>query len=648
MHPLRPVLLALVVVVGTAGAAHAAPPQLGALTQLPGTAGCITDSSAPPCLTGDEIYSPEGIAMSPYGNDVYVAENYYGGVTHLRRDASGGLTYVSCINATGSNGCGGFAPLTEAHDVAVSPDGHQVYVITRATAGAIITLDRNATTGELTPSTVKPCIADTGVNGCEDDHGMADLNAIAIAPNGSTIYVGSGTSQGGVAVLARDAATGVLTYRTCTNGDGHDSCQTSAALNDVEGLEVSPDSAFVYSAARSGKLATMRYDGTHLNVLQCFNTGGTVVSGCVQHNAIFAPVQVAIAEGPTGSSSLYAADYNGNVVTEWIRDRGAGTLIYKGCRSYNGAVNSHTGICVTDNVEQGAVDVAAAPGGDTVYMLGDRSNPDQGSQAIAAYRRDPTTGALTKIVGSCWADVSDVPSGCTAAHGMYDPRALVVSSNGAWAQVAGSSAVATFSAEVAPTCAPVSAMTTAPAPVTIALPCADANGDPLTLSVGTPPAHGTLGAIGGDGSVGYTPAAAFAGDDSFTYSASDGTLSSTPATAAVHVAQAPAGNAADTKAPTVTIRSLRCARHNHRRRCHAKGRAADDRAVTRVEVAVNRIKPKRHAGGAATRYRRAALANGVWSVSVGSLKRGRYRVRARAYDAAGHVRAVSRVIRVKR
>jgi hypothetical protein len=63
---------------------------------------------------------------------------------------------------------------------------------------------------------------------------------------------------------------------------------------------------------------------------------------------------------------------------------------------------------------------------------------------------------------------------------------------------------------------------------------------------------------------------------------------------------------------------------------------------------VNRMKPKRHAGGAATRYHRAAFANGVWSVSVGSLKRGRYRVRARAYDAAGHVRAVSRVIRVKR
>jgi hypothetical protein len=561
MHRMRPFLFALVVVAATATAAHAAPPQLGALTQLPGTAGCITYNSSPPCLTGNELYSPEGIATSPDGSDVYVAEEYDGGVTHLRRDASGGLTYVSCINATGSNGCAGFASLSEAHDLVVGPDGRQVYVITRATAGAIVTLARNATTGDLTPSIVKPCIADTNINGCEDDHGLADLNAVAIAPNGATLYVGSGTSQGGVAVLARDAATGALTYRTCTNGDGHDACQTSAALNDVEGLEVSPDSTFVYGAARSGRIATMRYDGTHLNVLQCFNTGGIAVSGCVQNNAVFAPVQVAIAEGPTGVSSLYAADYNANVVTEWIRDRASGTLIYKGCRSYNGAVNSHNGICTTDNVEQGAVDVAAAPGGDTVYVLGQRSNPDQGSQAIAAYRRDPTTGALTKIVGSCWADVSDVPSGCTAAHGMYNPTALVVSSNGAWAQVAGYYGVATFSAEVAPTCTPVTAMTTAPAPVTIGLPCTDANGDPITLSVGTPPAHGSLGAIGGDGKVDYAPAAAFAGDDSFTYSASDGTLSSTPAMAAIHVdAAPPAGNAAHNHPPTVTIRSRRGAR----------------------------------------------------------------------------------------
>jgi hypothetical protein len=374
------------------------------------------------------------------------------------------------------------------------------------------------------------------------------------------------------------------------------------------------------------------------------------VTGCVQQNAIFAPVQVAIAEGPNGVSSLYAADYNANVVTEWIRDRNTGTLLYKGCHSYNGAVNSHTGICTTDNVEQGAVDVASAPGGDTVYVVGDRSNPDQGSQAIAAYRRDPTTGGLTKIAGSCWADVSNVPAGCTAAHGMYNPAAVAISANGAWAQVAGSAAVATFSAEVPPTCAPVTAMTTAPAPVTIALPCSDANGDPLALSVGTAPGHGSLGAIGDDGNVGYTPTAGFAGDDSFTYSASDGTLSSAPAAAAVHVAaqSGPTGTSADTRPPTVSIRSLRCSRVKHRRRCTAKGRAADDRAVTKVEVAVTRVKPRRKARGAATTYRKATFANGVWSVSVGRLKRARYRVRARAHDAAGHVTAVSRVIRVKR
>jgi VCBS repeat-containing protein len=63
---------------------------------------------------------------------------------------------------------------------------------------------------------------------------------------------------------------------------------------------------------------------------------------------------------------------------------------------------------------------------------------------------------------------------------------------------------------------------------------ADPDGDPLTAVLVTGPSHGTL-TLHADGSFAYTPAADFNGSDSFTYKASDGSLSSNPATVTITV-----------------------------------------------------------------------------------------------------------------
>ena len=67
---------------------------------------------------------------------------------------------------------------------------------------------------------------------------------------------------------------------------------------------------------------------------------------------------------------------------------------------------------------------------------------------------------------------------------------------------------------------------------------ADAEDDPLSASVATPPANGTL-ALNVDGSFSYTPLPGFSGTDTFTYVASDGRLGSTPATVTIVVAASP-------------------------------------------------------------------------------------------------------------
>lgn len=72
----------------------------------------------------------------------------------------------------------------------------------------------------------------------------------------------------------------------------------------------------------------------------------------------------------------------------------------------------------------------------------------------------------------------------------------------------------------------------------------DPDGDLLTAALVSGPAHGTL-LLNPDGSFSYTPASAFAGGDSFTYSANDGTAASNVATVSLMLE--------DQTAPSVTI-----------------------------------------------------------------------------------------------
>ena len=100
--------------------------------------------------------------------------------------------------------------------------------------------------------------------------------------------------------------------------------------------------------------------------------------------------------------------------------------------------------------------------------------------------------------------------------------------------VTGATATVTLNVTRAPTCQNVARTTKVGTAVSIPLTCTDPDGDTLTLSKVTDPAHGTLGAISA-GSVTYTPTAGYFGPDSFTYKANDGTANSTPATVSITV-----------------------------------------------------------------------------------------------------------------
>ena len=91
----------------------------------------------------------------------------------------------------------------------------------------------------------------------------------------------------------------------------------------------------------------------------------------------------------------------------------------------------------------------------------------------------------------------------------------------------------------APVAANDSYTTVKDTPLTVAAPGvlandADVEGSALTAKLATTPAHGTV-LLSSNGGFTYTPVAGYAGADSFTYKANDGTLDSVPATVSLTV-----------------------------------------------------------------------------------------------------------------
>ena len=86
----------------------------------------------------------------------------------------------------------------------------------------------------------------------------------------------------------------------------------------------------------------------------------------------------------------------------------------------------------------------------------------------------------------------------------------------------------------APTCSDDSNVTAEDTPLSDAVTCADVDGDTLSVAEGTGPANGTL-SLNPDGSFTYDPDPGFNGTDSFTFTASDGSLTSAEATFTITV-----------------------------------------------------------------------------------------------------------------
>ncbi|MFN7941983.1 MAG: beta-propeller fold lactonase family protein [Thermoanaerobaculia bacterium] len=180
----------------------------------------------------DGLAGAAGVATSPDGAHLYVAGSDEGSLAAYERLAAGGLALIEVER----DGAGGVAGLAGALGVAISPDGAHVYA-SGPGDDAVAVFARDTESGALTWVQVQ-------VDGVAGVDGLAGALWVALSPDGAHLYV-SGPADNGVAVFARNATTGALTFVEAElDGVGGVENMIGAA-----GIAVAPDGAHVYVSA---------------------------------------------------------------------------------------------------------------------------------------------------------------------------------------------------------------------------------------------------------------------------------------------------------------------------------------------------------------------------------------------------------------
>jgi DNA-binding beta-propeller fold protein YncE len=438
----------------------------GQLTQLSGTAGCVSNNgSGGACADGKALFNAYSVAVSPDGKNVYAVSNS-GIAVFARNTTTGRLGQLpgtaGCLSETGSDGaCGVARPLSAQRSVAVSPDGKNVYVASLGRS-AVLVFQRNQTSGALTQLPGDSgCVSQSGFN-CADGRALGGADEVVVSPDGKSVYVlskptGATAPRDAVAVFQRNTTTGALTQLAgaagCVRQGGGGGCRVGRALDGPLAAAVSPDGKSVYVASDvSDAVAVLRRNTSTGALFQPTGPGGCVSetgSGgtCADGKALDGAGGVVVS---ADGENVYAASRASDAVAVFKRETSTGALSQlvgptgrAGCISETGSA----GACVDGR----ALDTANA-----VASSGDRNNlyvTSLAGDAVAVFRRDTTTGALAQLAGQAGC-VSESGSGGVCADGKALDQAAeaAVSADGRNVYVAAflSHAVAVFAREPAP------------------------------------------------------------------------------------------------------------------------------------------------------------------------------------------------------
>ena len=258
----------------------------GALTQLPGLAGCVARTATPDCTSATALDGPDVVAVSHDGKDVYVGAFFGSAVlAFARNEATGALIQLSgssgCIAASNA-GCASGLALKQPEGLAISGDGNNVYVAA-ALSAALDVLTRNPATGALTQATDgSGCLTSTPLSGCRTGRALRGADAVTVSADDRNVYVSAGISQS-IAIFNRASGSGTLTQPVgaagCVMNLVAVGCAPGRKLLDPEGLVISPDGGNVYATAfASGALDVFERHPSTSALIQKPGQLGCVVS----------------------------------------------------------------------------------------------------------------------------------------------------------------------------------------------------------------------------------------------------------------------------------------------------------------------------------------------------------------------------------
>lgn len=352
----------------------------GALTQKVGAAGCVSETGTNGrCQDGRGLNAPNGLGVSADGRNLYAASIGSDAVVIFNRDSfSGAVTQkpgtAGCVSEPGRRrACRRGKALNGASDLAVSVDGKSIYVAAQL-SDAVAVFDREPTTGALRQKAgTAGCISETGTSGrCQDGTALDGVLSVAVSPDGTSVYAAS-TNSDAVAVFDRNPATGALSQKpgtaACISETGtRGACGDGKALLSAAGVAVSPDGASVYVASQHSNAVAI-FDRDHTGTLRqkpgesgCVSETGA--GTCADGSALDGVIGIAVS---TDGRAVYSASMRSDAVASFDRDRATGALRQRrgpaGCVSETGA-----GPCQDGAALDFPRDVEPSADGKTLYV----------------------------------------------------------------------------------------------------------------------------------------------------------------------------------------------------------------------------------------------------------------------------------------